>query len=393
MVRPYARMTSRDPAESHRASTPLELLFDLTFVVAVAQAGSGLQHGLVSGRAGSVLIAYPLVFFAIWWAWMNFSWFASAYDTDDVHYRVAVLVQIAGVLIVAAGAPRAIAHRDFTVMVTGYVVMRLSMVGLWLRAAISNPEGRRGAVRYAAGIAVLQVGWVIWTVLARDGGYLWLFVLLGACELVVPVWAEAAGRTAWHPGHIAERFGLFTIIVLGESISAATIAIQTAVDAKTAFGDLATVAVGGLLTVFSLWWLYFDMPSEEIASAARESFAQHLRGAFKWGYGHYLIFAGAAATGSGLAVAVERIGHHSQLTRTETGLAFTVPVSLYLLAVWALHASYKRPSAFRNWSVPVAVVVLLLASLTSEPVLVAGLFLTALVAVSVIDRARAVRAT
>ena len=101
----YARMSSRDPAQSHRGSSPLELFFDLTFVVAVAEAGSAFQRGLVSGREGAVLIGYPMVFFAIWWAWMNFSWFASAYDTDDVPYRVAVLVQMAGVLVVAAGIP------------------------------------------------------------------------------------------------------------------------------------------------------------------------------------------------------------------------------------------------------------------------------------------------
>ncbi len=121
-------MTPRDPEEEHRAATPLELFFDLTFVVAVAQAGEGLTRGLAHGDARHVLIAYPLVFFAIWWAWMNFTWFASAYDTDDVAYRIAVLVQVTGVLILAAGIPGALAHWDFDLMVVGYVVMRLAMV-------------------------------------------------------------------------------------------------------------------------------------------------------------------------------------------------------------------------------------------------------------------------
>jgi low temperature requirement protein LtrA len=137
------RMSPRDPAESHRASTPLELFFDLTFVVAVAEAGSAFERGLVGGRAGAVLIGYPMVFFAIWWGWMNFSWFASAYDTDDVWYRVAVLVQMAGVLVVAAGIPRAMDHRDFALILSGYVVMRMAMVALWLRAADPAPWGAR----------------------------------------------------------------------------------------------------------------------------------------------------------------------------------------------------------------------------------------------------------
>src|ERR1700733_3784357 len=127
-VRLLTRMSARDPAEAHRAATPLELFFDLSFAVAVAEAASSLEEGLAGGHAGRVLVGYPLVFFGIWWAWMNFTWFASAYDTDDVAYRVAVLVQVAGVLILAAGVGRALAHRNFDVMVVGYVVMGLAMV-------------------------------------------------------------------------------------------------------------------------------------------------------------------------------------------------------------------------------------------------------------------------
>ena len=147
----HVRMAPRDPDEAHRASTPLELFFDLTFVVAVAQAAAGLHHGLVGGHPGDALVAFPLVFFGIWWAWMNFTWFASAYDTDDAAYRLAVLVLMAGVLIMAAGIPRVFDGRHFGVIVAGYVVMRMAMVGLWLRAAASHPEGRPCARRYAGG--------------------------------------------------------------------------------------------------------------------------------------------------------------------------------------------------------------------------------------------------
>src|ERR1700704_367041 len=110
-----ARMTPRDPAESHRVATPLELFFDLTFAVAISEAASGLHHGLVAGHVHDALIGFALVFFAIWWAWMNFTWFASAYDTDDALYRVAVLVVMTGVLILAAGVPRVLDRRDFGV--------------------------------------------------------------------------------------------------------------------------------------------------------------------------------------------------------------------------------------------------------------------------------------
>ena len=220
-----SRLSPRDPSEGHRAATPLELFFDLTFVVAVAQAASGLEHGLVDGHLRAVLIGYPMVFFAIWWAWMNFTWFASAYDNDDVAYRLGVLVQMTGVLILAAGVPRALESGDFAVILVGYLVMRLAMVTLWLRAAVSDRPGRRCALRYAVGITVVQAGWVVWWVVLPRSARLWLFLVLAAAELAVPLWAEAAGRTSWHPGHIAERYGLFTIIVLGESLLAPTVGV------------------------------------------------------------------------------------------------------------------------------------------------------------------------
>src|SRR5919202_3671947 len=156
----YRPMTARPPDEPHRTATNLELFFDLCFVVAVAQAGATLHHQLAAGRVADGVVGYASVFFAIWWAWMNFTWFASAYDTDDVAYRVTTLVQIAGALILAAGVPAAMTARDLTVVTAGYVVMRLAMVTQWLRAAGGDPPHRRSSLRFAAGITAVQVGWV-----------------------------------------------------------------------------------------------------------------------------------------------------------------------------------------------------------------------------------------
>ncbi len=327
-----------------------------------------------------------MVFFAIWWAWMNFSWFASAYDTDDVPYRAAVLVQMAGVLVVAVGIPRALLSRDFAVMLTGYVIMRMAMVGLWLRAAVSDPARRRTALRYSVGITVVQAGWVLWFFFVPRDVAVWVFLALVAAELSVPLFAESAGRTAWHPGHIAERYGAFTIIVLGEAISAGTLAVNAALEKRSSFSDLATIVVGGLLTVFSMWWLYFDMPSEQVVASVRKSFMTRLHGAFAWGYGHYAIFASAAATGTGVAIAIDQVTAHSRLTNFEAALCVTVPVSVYLIVAWALHAPYKPPSPFRNWSAPVTVVLIMASSVTSQPVLLTGILLTVLLVLTLVFR-------
>jgi len=152
-------MPARDPDEQHRTSTPLELLFDLCFVVAVSQAAAQLARGLEEGHLGT-LGGYAMVFFAIWWAWMNVTWFASAYDTDDVPYRLLTLVQMAGVLILAAGVPAALNGDDYSVVTIGYAVMRVPGIAQWLRATHDHPEGRRTAVRYAADIAVVQALWI-----------------------------------------------------------------------------------------------------------------------------------------------------------------------------------------------------------------------------------------
>ena len=379
----HVRMTPRDPTEPHRVATPLELFLDLAFVVAIAQAAAGLHHGLVDGHVGDALIGYPAVFFAIWWAWMNFAWFGSAYDCDDALYRLAVFVQMTGVLVMAAGIPRAFDDRDLVVMTLGYVIMRLALVGQWLRVAFSDPSRRRTALRYALGITVVQLGW-LFRLLLPEGWFAPAFLLLAAAELAVPVWAEAAGRTPWHPHHIVERYGLFTIIVLGESVLGATLAVQAALDADSTFVDLAAVIGGGLLLVFSMWWIYFDLPSERMVGQARREFEMGGAVAFEWGYGHYVVFGSVAAAGAGLAVSIDQVTGHSGLSDAQAGLAATLPVAIYVVTVWILHYRHKPPGPLRTVAPPVTVALLLLASLTPEPVLVAGIVLAGLVAVNVV---------
>src|SRR5687767_15613860 len=138
----HVRMAGRDPAQPHRSATPLELFFDLTFVVAIAQAAEALHHGLVDGHGGEAVAGFPMVFFGIWWAWMNFTWFASSYDTDDIPYRLLVFVQMTGALIIASGVEPVFRDHDLTVTVIGYVVMRVAGVAQWLRAVRSDPDHR-----------------------------------------------------------------------------------------------------------------------------------------------------------------------------------------------------------------------------------------------------------
>lgn len=318
-------MSGRDRDEPHRVATPLELFFDLCFVVAVALASSELHHEVSAGHVTEGLTDYIAVFFAVWWAWMGFTWFASAYDTDDVVYRIQTGVQMVGVLVLAAGVPRAFQSDDYSVMTAGYVVMRLAMVSQWLRVAHGDAATRRTALRYAAGITAVQIGWVarLW---APDELLAPLFAVLVACELAIPFWGQGAGRTSWHPHHIAERYGLFTIIMLGESILSITIAFQQALDAGNDNPGLWGLALSGVVIVICMWWLYFHEPGDHRLRTLRRGFG--------WGYGHYVVFASTAAVGAAIAVGVDYKTDHSELSRYQAAFALAVPLAIFVLSVW-----------------------------------------------------------
>jgi low temperature requirement protein LtrA len=374
-------MAGRDRSEPHRVATTLELFFDLCFVGAVSQAAAQLDGFLAEGRFTHGVVAFAVVFFAIWWAWMNFTWFASAYDTDDVLYRVMVLVQIGGGLVLAAGVPKAMESGDLSISVAGYVVMRVPMVGQWLRAARDDPPRRRTALRYATGIALVQAGWVLRLVLAHGtAGVVWL-VLLGVADLLVPAWAERAAATPWHPHHIAERYGLFTIIVLGESVLAATRAVQVQVSGDSPLGTLGVVAGGGLLAVFGMWWLYFAIPAHDHLGSNRA--------AFLWGYGHYLILASAAAVGAGLGVVVAQGSGHAEISGRAAAATVTIPVAVYLVSVWALHLRPYARDRLSRLGPPLAAAVVLAATFCPQPVLIAGLAVAALIGTFLVAKGRA----
>jgi low temperature requirement protein LtrA len=321
----YRAMRARPIDEPNRTATPLELLFDLTFVVAVAQLAGRLAHATLTGHAMSAIGPFLMVFFAIWWAWMNFTWFASAFDCDDVPYRLATFVQIGGVLILAAGTGLAFDRGVYTAVTLGYLVMRIGLLRLWIRAAVEHPATRPTAIRYATGIAVLTVLW-----LGRLGlggrAAVATFLVLAVLEMLVPIWAERRGATNWHPHHIAERYSLFTIILLGESMFAATTAVVAVVE-DAAGPDLTLVSASSLVIVAALWWLYFAVP----AGAGLET---HRHLSYVWGYGHYLPFAALAALGAGLEVVVEASAGHAEHSATWVAvLAVAAPVTVVVVAI------------------------------------------------------------
>ena len=367
------RMAARDITENHRVSSPLELLFDLTFVVAIAQVAGQLALAIAHDEVLGTIGPFLMVFFAIWWAWNQFTWLASAYDTDDALYRVFTMVQMAGVLVLAAGVPLAM-HGSFGYVTVGYLIMRVGLLAMLVRAMKEDPESRPTTARYVIGISVVQALWLLRLLLPAALG-MPAFVVLAIAELLVAPWASRARDLAWHPHHIAERYGLFTIILLGESVFASTTALQVGITENGITVELAVIAVAGLVLLFTLWWLYFAEPAGEGLVAHRER-------SYIWGYGHYLMFASLAAIGAGLEVTVESAGGHVAASPTLVCLAVAVPVSIFLVVLWGIHAPIVDRVVVHPVAIVVAVAGVLLVPSTAAGIGVAAA-LSAMVAVVV----------
>ncbi|MER6638631.1 low temperature requirement protein A [Streptomyces microflavus] len=335
-------MTGRDPEEHGRVSSPLELLFDLTFVVAVGTASTQFAELLAEGHAAHAVIAFLMAMFAISVAWISFSWFASAFATEDWLYRVLTMLQMIGVVVFSLGLPALFhsvdegGHLELRAMVAGYVVMRIAMVLQWWRASREAPEFRRVCLANIRWTVIAQVGWVVvgFTRLPIEAVFV-AFIVLGALELALPLFTQgSAGGTPWHPHHVAERYGLFAIIVLGESV------VGTVASSGELLGgaggtawtwNAIAVVVAGVGLTFGMWWVYFTTPFGDILVRRRN------RG-YLFGYGHIPLFIGVAGAGAGLHVAGLYLEHHTEISETAVVLALVLPVSLYLLVVYLLHS-------------------------------------------------------
>ena len=313
-------LKARDINEKNRTATPLELFYDLIFVVAIAHVAAAFHHDFSHNHIGHGVVSFIMVFMAIWWAWNQYTWFASSFDNSGVKFKLATHWQMVGALVIAAGVDNDF-NGDFTVVIIGYVIIRSSGILLWLRVASDNPKLKITGRRYALGTLLCQVGWI--TQSFFEFSY-FIFVALWLAEFFVPYYAESHTQTHFHSEHIEERFGLLTIIVLGESILASTNSIISLIEHFSY--DVVLVSVGCLFTLFGIWWLYFN-----------NSVEHELRNkniAFQWGYGHYIIFGSAAAVGALVSVNVDVLSHHASIELSVANFGFSVAVALYLLGLW-----------------------------------------------------------
>ena len=344
-------MSGRDPDEEHRAATPLELMFDLTFVVAFGIAADELAHYLAEDHIRVGVVGFCFATFGISWAWINFSWFSSAYDTDDWVHRLVTMVQMVGVLVFALGLADMFASLDGDyvengVMVAGYVVMRVAMTSQWLRAARQDPLRRAACLNYVFYVLLAQVGWIV--LLIAKTSVLTMFVwagLLILLEMAGPFIAEHRHpSTPWHAHHIAERYGLLVIVALGEGMIG-TMASMSAIVGPHGEGwsvDFVLVGLAGVVLVFGLWWTYFVIPHGTILSRRRGR-------SWIWGYGHIPLFGAVVAVGAGLHVAAYYLEGESKLDAFATTMSVAIPVAIYVALLYLLYAHLSHSHDPFHW--------------------------------------------
>lgn len=351
------RMRGRDPHEENRVSSPLELFFDLTFAISFGVAAGLYAQAVASGHWVTGLISFGLSMFAVIWAWINFSWFASAYDTDDWVFRLVTMVQMFGVLILSMGlgsvfsSIQAGAHVDNRVMVFGYVIMRVALIFQWLRAAKQDPPRRATCLSYAKYLAIAQLGWILVIILNTSVPVMFAMITpLFVLEMLTPVIAERKSRTPWHAHHIAERYSLLVIIALGECLVGTTDALRAVVEEGG--WSIETMAVGFLGTsiAFTMWWVYFVLPT---------STALHHRPSrsFVFGYSHMFVFASITAVGAGMRIYASYLAGDSQVSKLTVITSIAIPVAVYTLMLLFLYGYMLKSDGLHLLIVGICIVV------------------------------------
>ena len=333
-ARHQKRKSGRDINEEHRVSTPLELFFDLTFAIGLAVIGQQLSGFLAKGDLFASLLSFCIAMLAICWAWMNYSWFASAYDTDDITFRVATMIHMVGVIVFTLGLPGLFQsideglRLDNSVMVLGYVIMRLAMIFLWIRAAKYDLIRRRALIANSTAVFIAQVLWAVLIFLRLSlFQALIAMVVLGCIEFLGPLaFYRRWGSPPWHPHHIADRYSCLAIIALGEGVSGAVAMTNAAVELRGWSAQPIFIGTACVGLAFGCWWLYFLKPFGDFLKNRRER-------ASRWGYLHLSIFSSIVAMGAGLQLAGKYLEGKSKFSPGAI-VAFTaISVGVYISSV------------------------------------------------------------
>jgi low temperature requirement protein LtrA len=316
LVPPRLRTTGEEGAE--RRATWLELFFDLVFVIAITQ----LAHELVLDQSTEGFLRFAGLFVPVYVAWQGYSFYADRFDTDDLLLRVAFFVAM-----LAIAAMAVLIHDVASGLNTGgfalaYAVLRSIMLGLYWRAWRAVPEARPLIRFYGTGYSI---GVAVWLAsLAVDPPTRYVMWGIGlALDLSLPPLATRIHRRVPTSGsHVPERWALFTMIVIGESVVA--VALGTAgTDWRL---DSAVTAILGFAAVAATWWLYFDRQADVVLRGTTATVVVY-------SYAHLPLLMGLAAMSAGVALLIERAAQDH--LGTGATAAFLGGVVLFLVSLIA----------------------------------------------------------
>jgi low temperature requirement protein LtrA len=317
-----------DEGEERRA-TWLELFVDLVFVVAVGQ----VALELVDDHSALGFVRFGGLFVPVWWAWVGFTFYADRFDTDDLVFRLLMFAEMLGVAALATTTPGAL-HGGWTGYVVSFVAVRAVLVVLYLRAYRHVPEARGLTGLYAAAFAAAAALWLLSLLFPTPARYgVWVAALV--LDLGTPLVARRfIQRAPISPSHIPERIGLFTIIVLGESIIAVVVGTT-----DTDWNNRALVAaVGGFAVACAYWWIYFDTLDMSL-------FRRGLLAGQIYLYAHLPLLAGLTAAGAGVEIAIHDAAHGALSDGARWALCGGITTSFSCLAVITVastHAARDR---------------------------------------------------
>ncbi len=285
---PRLRIYDEEKGEPRHA-TWLELFYDLVFVVAVSQ----LAHKLSGDVSIGGFLSYAGLFVPLWWTWIGTTFYANRFDSDDTIRRLMMGLQMLAIAALAVNIHHAWSDTSIGFALS-YIVSRVLLIIEYLRAAKHIPQARPLIYPMNVGFAIGAALWIVSLFVPAPLRFvLWFVGLL--VDFVAPIVAASGQRQMPpHAEHLPERFGLFTIIVLGEAV----LGVVNGVSEMAWSMNGALSAVLGFVAAFSLWWLYFEnslgTALEKVRSTGRILILQ------VWLYGHLPLVIGLAAAGIGV---------------------------------------------------------------------------------------------